>query len=162
MSGRASRSYGIHAEVRLKRILEGLGAIVARCSMSQGPFDLVALGTDDVALIEVKAVNGVRYYPSKSKGTAEAVFELARIAEQCAENVFAVVAVYFGGIDDYRYFSPERILRGPVSPEDADFEFALACDLPPVSSSPSVGSPRPEESEAEALARKIREAARTV
>ena len=158
--GKQSRSFGIRAETALKSILEGLGATVARASMSLGLFDLVALGSDDVALIEVKAVNGVRYYASKSPGTAKAIFELARVAEQCAPNVFAVVAVYFGEIDDFRFFSCDRILRGPVGPGDADFEFVLTCAPPPVVlSSPT--SP-PSESIPKQLARKMREAADTV
>jgi len=149
MSGKESRRFGIHAEVVLKGILEGLGAIVMRTSMSHGPFDLLALGDGDIGLIEVKAVHGVKYYPSKSPGTKQAIFELARIAEQCADNVLPIVAVYFARIDEFRFYTPERILRGPVGPEDADLDLEreLSCALPPKLSSPYSPPSLPEDLE---------------
>lgn len=145
MTGKESRRFGIHAEVALKSILEGLGAIVMRTSMSHGPFDLLALGDGDIALIEVKATNGVKFYPSKSAGTVEAIGELARIAAQCAPNVVPVVAIYWGRADEFRFYTPERILAGPVRPEDSDFDFALAPLPPKPSSPPTTSPPRSEE-----------------
>jgi len=158
--GRAPRAFGIHAETRLKTLLEGLGAIVMRTSMSQGPFDLLALGDGDIALIEVKATKQKKFYASKSPGTAQAVFDLGRIAEQCADNVLPVIAVWFERDGLWAFFTPKRVLLGPVGPEDGDLdldnEIAFAC-VPPRDSSPSVGFPPPSEEDVRRIKREAEE-----
>jgi len=152
------RNLGIVAECALRRILEGQGAFCIRAAASHGICDLIALGTGDVALIEVKATRASKYHCSKTTGTAERLFTLARVAAQCGDNVLPVVAVYFAQLDEFRFYTPERVLSRPVAPHDADLDLELELSRPsPLEdSSPSVGFPLPLDRDVVEKLREIR------
>jgi Holliday junction resolvase-like predicted endonuclease len=51
----SSTAKGTRAEYKSRRLLEAAGYVVVRAAASKGPFDLVAVSTVDVLLVQVKS-----------------------------------------------------------------------------------------------------------
>lgn len=158
-----NKRLGIVAETACRRILEGRGVLCIRASASHGICDVIALGDGDVGLIEVKATAGAKYSAAKTNGVKRKLAELQAAADRC--DGLAVVAVYFARLDEFRYFTIARVLRGPVGPLDADLDLdnglASIAAGPPQDNHPSVGFPSlpdKDREEARYLAARIREA----
>ena len=140
-----NKRLGIVAETACRRILEGRGVLCIRASASHGICDVIALGEGEVGLIEVKATAGAKYSAAKTNGVKRKLLELQAAADRC--DGLAVVAVFFARLDEFRYFTIARVLRGPVGPLDADLDLdngLASIAVCPKDSSPSVGFPLPK------------------
>jgi hypothetical protein len=115
-------------------------------------------------VFECKATTKGAWSALRSPKVREQIKRLNLFAE--TGGLLPVVAIYWAQLDEFRLYSPERVLKGIVRPGDADLEMPDADSTPndgaaesvpsPELSSPSVGFPRLE---AEA-SREIRDAAR--
>ena len=153
-----NRRMGIAAETALRRILETKGCQTTRNAASHGKFDVLAVLGGETAIFEVKATTKSSWSALRTTKVRKQIEDLLLFST--AGGLLPVVAIYWAQLDEFRLYSPQRILEGIVRPGDADLEFPNPIDIPsPETPSPSVGSPHPEKKD---ITPEMREAVETV
>jgi len=163
-----NRRLGIAAETALRRILEAKGCQTTRNAASHGKFDVLAVLGGETAVFEVKATTLGSWSALRTTKVRKQIEGLLEFSKE--GGLLPVVAIYWAQLDEFRLYSPERILEGIVRPGDADMIFPNPLDIPAASvPSPETSSPlrrvppRLEDSDAKGkVTPEMREAVDTV